>query len=107
MKCMASRFLPTLLALLLLSLIARAADTPAPLSISDMMKLTSVMEVRLSPDARYLACVLADADFKTNQYAQSLWRVDCATGQRHQISAGPVAISPCWSPDSTKLAFLE
>src|SRR6185295_18404391 len=87
--------------------ISVAADPLPPLSIPEMMRVTHLEDARISPDGRHVAMVLANADFKSNAYRCSLWLVNVSTQERFAISEGPAALSPCWSPDGMRLAFLE
>ena len=84
---------------------AQPAATRAP-TIDDLLNLTSVGSVALSPDARWVAWVQTSADWKADQFVGQLWVAERQGGTprqltRHEKGAG----QPQWSPDGQWLAF--
>lgn len=53
-----------------------------------------------SPDGRWLAYECGPG------YGQSICRVDVATGAVEQLTRGMWAVSPAWSPDGSRIAFI-
>lgn len=83
------------------------ADPASALSISDMMRVRHLHEQRLSPDAKRIAFVVAEADFKRNAYRFVLNILDIASGDVHVVEGGELTQHPTWSPDSSTIAFIR
>ncbi|MDZ4817399.1 MAG: S9 family peptidase [Planctomycetota bacterium] len=82
-------------------------ESASALSISDMMKVRHLHEQSLSPDGRRIAYVVAEADFKRNAYRFTLHMLDIKSGAVRVIEDGEITQHPCWTPDSSTVAFLR
>src|SRR5258708_32941820 len=82
---------------------AAFAQTP---TIDQSLSMKSVSSARISPDGRYVAYTVQQANWDENEFAQQIWIVMPATGERYQLTSGKKSsTNPKWSPDSTRLAF--
>jgi dipeptidyl aminopeptidase/acylaminoacyl peptidase len=80
-----------------------AASVP---TIDESLSAKSVMAAQISPDGRYVAYVVQQADWEDNEFATQIWIAVTATGERYQLTSGKKSSSgPQWSPDSKRLAF--
>jgi dipeptidyl aminopeptidase/acylaminoacyl peptidase len=87
-------------------LLVLAALSAAVPSIDDLIKLQTVGGVSVSPDGKYVAYLVREADFDQNSYVTQIWLADTATSRRWQVTRGKKsATSPRWSRDSHWLAF--
>jgi dipeptidyl aminopeptidase/acylaminoacyl peptidase len=94
---MAKLFLGTLLAL------AALAQTP---TIDESLGMKSPGDARISPDGRYVAYTVQQANWDENEFVQQVWIADVAAGERYQLTSGKKSSQrPRWSPDSKRLAF--
>ena len=97
--------LPALFSLVLPSpLKAQAKHTP---TITEALSLQSIGSPRISPDGRYVAYELEQADWKGNEYVHQLWLVNVQTGKAIQLTRGKKSAGGAdWSPDGRWLAFI-
>src|SRR5579872_4583430 len=92
------RFAPTFL-----SLCSLAAQTP---TIDQSLSMKQITEGKISPDARYVAFVVQQANWEENSFEAQIWIADATSGERYQLTSGKKSSqSPAWSPDSRRLAF--
>ncbi|HEV8147019.1 MAG TPA: S9 family peptidase [Bryobacteraceae bacterium] len=90
---------------LLLIPAALAAQTP---SIEQSLNFKTVSSPRISPDGRYIAYVVSEANWEDNSFQTQIWMAMTATGERYQLTHAKKSSSdPRWSPDSKRLAFLS
>lgn len=90
---------------LLLIPVALAAQTP---SIEQSLNFKTVSSPRISPDGRYIAYVVSEANWEDNSFQTQIWMAMTATGERYQLTHAKKSSSePDWSPDSKRLAFLS
>jgi dipeptidyl aminopeptidase/acylaminoacyl peptidase len=90
---------------LLLIPAALAAQTP---SIEQSLNFKTVSSPRISPDGRYIAYVVSEANWEDNSFQTQIWMAMTATGERYQLThAKKSSSAPDWSPDSKRLAFLS
>ena len=75
-------------------------------TIDDLLKLRSASGAVISPDAKYVAYTVREADFDDDFFVAQLWVVETATGRNWQLTRGKKAANTAkWSPDSKWLAF--
>jgi dipeptidyl aminopeptidase/acylaminoacyl peptidase len=87
--------------------ILMAAD-PATPTIDQSLSMKSVTGARISPDGRYVAYTVQQADWEENDFLQQIWISQLSTNERYQLTAGKKSSNgPQWSPDSKRLAFLS
>ena len=83
---------------LLLIPVALAAQTP---SIEQSLNFKTVSSPRISPDGRYIAYVVSEANWEDNSFQTQIWMAMTATGERYQLThAKKSSSAPDWSPDS-------
>src|SRR4029077_1226980 len=81
------------------------AQTP---SIDQSLGAKSVANAEISPDGRSVAYVVQQADWDENEFVQQIWIADVATGDRYPLTSGRKSnLSPLWSPDSKRIAFIS
>ena len=94
---MAKLFLSLLVAL------TAFAQTP---SIEQSLGMKSVSGAQISPDGRFVAYTVQQANWEEDEFVQQIWVAMISTGERYQLtSAKKSSQSPKWSPDSKRLAF--
>ena len=94
------------LALLLLALsVASGADTP---TLEQSLSTKSVGNAEISPDGKYVAYLVTQADWDENDFVSQVWIAVTATGETYQLTSGKKSsTAPQWSPDSKHLAFVS
>ncbi len=94
---MAKLFLGTLLAFTAL------AQIP---SIDQSLSMQSAADAQISPDGRYVAYTVQQANWDENEFVQQIWIADVAASERYQLTSSKKSSQrPRWSPDSKRLAF--
>ncbi|HUB81006.1 MAG TPA: S9 family peptidase [Bryobacteraceae bacterium] len=90
-------------ALLACAGVLTAAAVP---SIDQSLSMKSVGGVRISPDGRYVAYTVTEANWDENEFVSQIWLADTVSGNRMQLTAAKKSSgNPRWSPDSKRLAF--
>src|ERR1700693_3653305 len=94
-----------------------AGQAPAPdakpaenstLTIDQGLSLKIAENPRISPDGRFVAYEVREADWEENSFEKQIWIANTATGERYQLTRGKKSSSsPRWSPESTRLGFLS
>jgi dipeptidyl aminopeptidase/acylaminoacyl peptidase len=65
-------------------------------------------QVQISPDGKYVAYEVREADWKENSFKTEIWLAATATGKCLQLTHSKRSShSPQWSPNSKRLAFLS
>ena len=95
----------------LLSICVAAAQPPvqakAP-TIDQSLEMVNVSNPRISPDGARVVYEQTRTNWDANEFNTDLWIADVATGERHQLSAGPrSSTAAAWSPDGKWIAFLS
>jgi dipeptidyl aminopeptidase/acylaminoacyl peptidase len=77
-------------------------------SSRDIDKMKSVRDVRISPDGKWLAVLVREADAKRDKYVTFLEMFDVRSGERiHCVRMGDSISEPRWAPDSKGLVFVS
>src|ERR1051326_2318520 len=80
-----------------------AGSTP---TIEDSLNMKSVAGAQISPDGRYVAYSVQQANWDENDFVSQIWIAVPSTGERYQLTSGKKSsTAPQWSPDSRRLAF--
>jgi dipeptidyl aminopeptidase/acylaminoacyl peptidase len=76
-------------------------------SIDELLQLRTLTGgTQISPDGRYVAYLISQADFKQDAFVTTIWLVHTETGRSLQLTqGGKSAGNPQWSPDGQWLAF--
>jgi len=80
-----------------------------PLQPKDLFQLDRIGDPQISPNGEWVAYVRQWIAPETCTFRSDLWLVpaDGSTPSRRLTTAGTRNLSPCWSPDGTRLAFLS
>jgi dipeptidyl aminopeptidase/acylaminoacyl peptidase len=103
-----------LLALFVLSGLARAQEGTEPIVATDLLQIRQIDDVTTSPDGRYVAytvqqIVETPSEDRPYAYRTHLWMVP-ADGSRppRQMTRGPRSVSQlAWHPESDRIAFVR
>jgi dipeptidyl aminopeptidase/acylaminoacyl peptidase len=96
-------FLPVVLALLVVSVFAQNRRVP---SIDDLLNVKSAGGAQISPDGKWVAYTITEADFKQDAFVTHIWIAEVETGRKFQLTRGDKSSgNPQWAPDSSWLAF--
>jgi dipeptidyl aminopeptidase/acylaminoacyl peptidase len=85
----------------------QAASSAATPTIDQLISLKRAGSAAISPDARWVAYTVRDANWDENAYHTEIWLADTKSGELRQLTNHPKksSTSPTWSPDSSRLAF--
>lgn len=82
---------------------SRRAMTP-----QDITRIQFISDPQLSPDGRWVACVVTMLAEDQDEYLSNIWMVDTTGGEPRRFTTGPKRdIAPRWSPDGSRLAFVS
>jgi dipeptidyl aminopeptidase/acylaminoacyl peptidase len=85
-------------------LCAQGKHTP---TFDETVSLKTISSPKISPDGRFVAYGMREANWKDNAYVSQLWLVNVATGVSFQLTTGKKsAYEAEWSPDGHWLAFI-
>jgi len=83
--------------------LALLAQTP---SIDQSLSMKSAGGAQISPDGRYVAYTVQQANWDENEFVTQIWIAVPSTNQRYQLTGGKKSSSgPQRAPDSRRLAF--
>jgi dipeptidyl aminopeptidase/acylaminoacyl peptidase len=94
-------------ALSLAAIPSRATDGAKRVpTVDDLLSIKNVGGARISPDGRWVAYTVSEANFKADAFVSQLWLAEVSTGRRFQLTRGEKSSgNPRWSPDGAWLAF--
>ncbi len=96
--------MPRVLLTLLAASLA-AAQTP---TVEQSLSLHTAFGARISPDGRFVAYQVGQADWDENEFVNQIWIVNTSTRERYQLTRGKKSsTNPVWSPDSKRVGFLS
>ena len=73
----------------------------------DLFNFVWAADPQVAPDGSRVAFVRVTVNAKKDGYDTAIWSVSPATGESHQLTAGPRDASPRWSPDGKFLCFVR
>jgi Tol biopolymer transport system component len=87
------------------ALCASAFGVTVP-TIDQSLGMQSVAGAQISPDGRYVAYLVQQANWDDNDFVTQIWIAVPATGERYRLTSGKKSSGgPEWSPDSKHIAF--
>ena len=76
-------------------------------TLAESLSRTSIRAPAISPDARSVAYLQRETNWKENEFVWQLWRVDVGSGKAVQLTRGKKSVAAAaWSPDGRWLAFV-
>ena len=76
-------------------------------TLAESLSRTSIRAPAISPDARSVAYLQRETNWKENEFVWQLWRVDVGSGKAVQLTRGKKSVAGAvWSPDGRWLAFV-
>jgi dipeptidyl aminopeptidase/acylaminoacyl peptidase len=93
--------------------VALGAQPPAPLALprvvpttEQILSLKRVGSPEISPDGRWVAYTVRQANWDENAYETQIWLADAQSGATRQLTNSKKSSNaPAWSPDGSTLAF--
>ncbi len=87
--------------------VAAAFAQSAP-TIEQLVSLKRAGSPAISPDGRWVAYTVREANWDDNAYETEIWIADTQAGTTRQLTNGRKSSSaPSWSPDGKRLAFVS
>jgi dipeptidyl aminopeptidase/acylaminoacyl peptidase len=94
--------------LLTVACAANADDGVGRLKSLDVFELEYADDVQISPDGSRIAYVRVSHDIMTDRVRRNLWLIDAdGTDNRPLLSGSKSFLSPRWSPDGRRLAYVS
>jgi Tol biopolymer transport system component len=85
-------------------LCAQAKHAP---TLDETLSLKTINSPKISPDGRYVAYRMREANWKDNEYVSQIWIANVNTGASFQLTRGKKSAGQQeWSPDGHWLAFV-
>src|SRR5215471_8021258 len=86
---------------------AFAAGSSTP-TLDESLSMKSVSGAQISPDGRYVAYAVQQANWEENDFVSQIWIAVVATGEHYPLTSGKKSSTgAAWSPDSRRLAFVS
>lgn len=82
-------------------------DEKRLITIEDVMNIRYVEDPQISPDGKWIAYVVMNADKMERGYKRDIYMVSSEGSKPIRLSRSGKATSPRWSPDSANLAFVS
>ncbi|HEY6330465.1 MAG TPA: S9 family peptidase [Blastocatellia bacterium] len=93
------------------SSLVTGASRPAPykpFTIEDLLAVKRVSDPKISPDGRWIAYTMSEADRAGNKRNTQIYLISIHGGPPRKLTSGPAScMSPRWSPDGSRLAFVS
>ena len=94
--------------LLLLGLFFLGYSHPKAITFDDFIRIKRVSDPQVSPNGDLIAFVVTVMDLKGNRGNSDIWIVPVGGGEARKLTSSPKAdLSPRWSPDGEKIAFVS
>ena len=88
------------------SLICAAAFAATVPTIDQSLSTQAVAGADISPDGKYVAYLVQQANWDENDFVSQIWIAVTATGERYRLTSGRKSSTGAqWSPDSKRIAF--
>jgi dipeptidyl aminopeptidase/acylaminoacyl peptidase len=83
------------------------ADVARDSTLAETLSRAAIRAPAISPDAKTVAYLQRETNWKENEFVWQLWRVDAAGGEPVQLTRGKKSVGePQWSPDGRWLTFI-